>query len=86
MASTLRIDLLNSLVDSALETAIGTVTTSYKSQWTADDGTQSNPMNMAADLQNYLQFRKEIMNLMTKRLVRKSLRNKTYGLADAGVI
>jgi hypothetical protein len=32
MASTLRIDLLNSLVDSALETAIGTVTTSYKSQ------------------------------------------------------
>jgi hypothetical protein len=85
MASTLRTDLLNSLVDSALETAIGTVTTSYKSQWTADDGTQSNPMN-SADIQTYLQFRKEIMNLMTKRLLRKGQRNKTYGLVDAGII
>jgi hypothetical protein len=43
-------------------------------------------MNMAADLQSYLQFRKEIMNVMTKRLVRKGLRNKTYGLADAGLL
>jgi hypothetical protein len=85
MASTLRIDLLNSLADAALETAIGTVTTSYKSQWTADDGTQSNPMN-SADIQTYLQFRKEIMGVLTKRLLRKVNRNKTYGLADAGVI
>jgi hypothetical protein len=85
MASTLRIDLLNSLADAALETAIGTVTTSYKSQWTADDGTQSNPMN-SADIQTYLQFRKEIMGVLTKRLLRKVNRNKTYGLADAGII
>jgi hypothetical protein len=85
MSSTLRIDLLNSLADAALETAIGTVTTSYKSQWTADDGTQSNPMN-SADIQTYLQFRKEIMGVLTKRLLRKVNRNKTYGLADAGII
>jgi hypothetical protein len=85
MASTLRIDLLNSLADAALETAIGTVTTSYKSQWDATDGTQSNPMN-SADIQTYLQFRKEIMGVLTKRLLRKVNRNKTYGLADAGII
>jgi hypothetical protein len=85
MASTLRIDLLNSLADAALETAIGTVTTSYKSQWTADDGTQSNPMN-SADIQTYLQFRKEIMGVLTKRLLRKVNRNKVYGLSDAGLL
>jgi hypothetical protein len=86
MAGILRHDLLASLADSALETAIAAVATNYRSQWTADDGTQSNPMNMAADLQSYLQFRKEIMDVMTKRLLRKGKRNKTYGLADAGVI
>jgi hypothetical protein len=86
MASTLRIDLLNALADSALETAIAAVATNYRSQWTADDGTQSNPMNMAADLQSYLQFRKEIMDVLTKRLLRKGKRNKTYGLVDAGII
>jgi hypothetical protein len=85
MASTLRIDLLNSLADTALETAIGTVTTSYKAGWTADDGTQSNPMN-SADIQTYLQFRNEIMGVLTKRLMRKLRRNKTYGLVDAGII
>jgi hypothetical protein len=85
MASTLRVDLLNALVDAELETAIDNVTTNYKSQWTADDGTQSDPM-AAADVQNFLQFRKEIINVMTKRLLRKGQRNKTYGLADAGVI
>jgi hypothetical protein len=40
----------------------------------------------SADIQTYLQFRKEIMNLMTKRLLRKGQRNKTYGLADAGLL
>jgi hypothetical protein len=82
MASTLRIDLLNSLADAALETAIASVATNYRSQWTAGDGTQK----ATADVQNYLQFRKEIMNVMTKRLLRKGKRNKTYGLADAGLL
>jgi hypothetical protein len=86
MAGILRHDLLASLADSALETAIAAVATNYRSQWTSDDGTQSNPMNMAADLQSYLQFRKEIMDVMTKRLLRKGKRNKTYGLADAGLL
>jgi hypothetical protein len=85
MASTLRADLLLSLADTALETAISTVTSSYKSQWDATDGTQSNPMN-SADIQTYLQFRKEIMGILMKRLARKSNRNKVYGLADAGII
>jgi hypothetical protein len=85
MASILRTDLLNALVDAELETAIDNVTTNYKAQWTADDGTQSDPM-AAADVQNFLQFRKEVMGYMTKRLMRKLRRNKTYGLADAGVI
>jgi hypothetical protein len=85
MASTLRIDLLNALVDAELETAIDNVKTNYLAQWTADDGTQSDPMN-SADIQNFLQFRKETMNVMIKRLLRKGRRNKTYGLVDAGVI
>jgi hypothetical protein len=85
MASTLRIDLLNALVDAELETAIDNVTTNYRAQWDATDGTQSDPMN-SADIQNFLQFRKEIMGVMTKRLLRKLNRNKVYGLQDAGVI
>jgi hypothetical protein len=85
MAAILRIDLLNTLVDAELETAIDNVTTNYRSQWTSDDGTQGDPM-AAADIQNFLQFRKEIMGVMTKRLLRKLNRNKVYGLQDAGVI
>jgi predicted lipoprotein len=86
MASVLRNDLLVSLVDTALETAIASVATSYRAQWTADDGTQSDPMNLSADLQSFLQNRKEIMGMMVKRLIRKSNRNKVYGLVDAGKI
>jgi hypothetical protein len=80
MAGILRHDLLASLADSALETAIAAVASNYRSQWTSDDGTN------LGDVQNYLQFRKEIMDVMTKRLLRKGKRNKTYGLQDAGLL
>jgi hypothetical protein len=80
MASILRTDILNNLVDAALETAIASVATSYRSQW--PEGT----INPATDVQLAKQFRGETMKLMLRRLNRRILRNATYSAQDAGRI
>jgi hypothetical protein len=80
MASILRADILNNLVDAALETAIASVATNYRAQW--PEGT----INPATDVQLAKQFRGETMRLMLRRLNRRILRNATYSAQDAGRI
>jgi hypothetical protein len=82
MASILRADILNTLVDSELETAIAAVQTKYNSQWDATDGT----VNPTIDVQFAKQFRGEILKVMTRRLLRRNQRNATYSAQDAGRI
>jgi hypothetical protein len=80
MASILRQDLLASLTDSALETAIASVASNYRAQW------PEGSIKDTSDPQLFRQFRGEIMRYMVRRLNRKNLRNATYSLADAGRI
>jgi hypothetical protein len=80
MASILRADILNNLVDAALETAIASVATNYRAQW--PEGTPKD----TSDPQLFREFRKEILRVLTRRLNRKSLRNATYALQDGGRI